>query len=428
MSLIRNLLAVWLTLGIFHRIADESLIRFFAVAMVSVLVSVGFVGETRADRPIIRDVRIGADADRTRFVLEFSESVPYKIFTLAAPGRVVIDLPQTDWSAVSPVDTTARGLVAGYRYGAYQPGITRVVIDMARHGQVLRHFVLPADSATGTGPRVVVDLSPVAETQPTKVMESDGWADYATALAERRAASAVAPQVQQGKRVIVLDPGHGGVDPGAISTTGLREKSIVLAYARRLRDALEATGRYSVVMTRDTDIYLKLRDRYEVAHTVDAGLFISIHADSHRSARTRGFSVYTLSENASDKEAEALAQKENLSDVIAGTDLTGYEEDVTSILISLAQQSVKASSASFAEILVEEMGKTVQLLRNPHRFAGFAVLKSPNVPSVLVELGFLSNRADEKVLRTPERQQKMVTSMIKAIDEFFERKELLERS
>lgn len=379
-----------------------------------------------ADRPAIKDVRIGVGPDQTRFVLEFSASVPYRVFSLADPGRVVIDMPQTDWSALSPETIDSSGLVSGYRYGAYQPGITRVVIDLAKPASVRRHFALPADG--GTGPRIVIDMAPASATQPQAAMESGGWAEYANALAQQRAEDRAAPAVQDGRRVVVLDPGHGGVDPGAIGASGVREKTIVLAFAKNLKDVLEATGRYRVVMTRSDDTYIKLRDRYEVAHAAEAGLFISIHADSHSSASLRGMSFYTLSEKASDKEAEALAQKENLSDVIAGTDLTGYEEDVTSILISLAQQSVKASSASFAEALVQEMGRSVKLLRNPHRFAGFAVLKSPNVPSVLIELGFLSNRSDEQILRQPDRQRKTAAAMARAIDTFFDRKELLERS
>ncbi|HAJ21682.1 MAG TPA: N-acetylmuramoyl-L-alanine amidase, partial [Rhodospirillaceae bacterium] len=256
-----------------------------------------------------------------------------------------------------------------------------------------------------------------------------GWDAYAQELARSSPAIATpGPPPGSNKRVVVLDPGHGGVDPGAISTSGVYEKKVVLTYAKALKKALEATGRYDVVLTRDRDIFIPLRDRYQIAHEVNAGLFISLHADSHNSSSLRGLSVYTLSDKASDKEAEALATKENRSDLLAGTDLTGYEADVTSILISLAQQSVKQSSAYFAEILVDEMQTSARLLRNPHRFAGFAVLKSPNIPSVLIELGYLSNKSDEATLMSATHQTKMADGMVRSIDLYFDRKEKLERS
>ncbi|MDF1750618.1 MAG: N-acetylmuramoyl-L-alanine amidase [Alphaproteobacteria bacterium] len=377
---------------------------------------------------VLADARIGEREGETRFVLEFDRAVPFKVFTLAGPDRVVIDLPSVDWKGPAQDEVKGRGLIGGYRHGLFKPGITRVVIDLAAPASVVRHFAL--DAAEGYGPRVVIDLGPVSKTQPSTVaMESAGWDEYAQILAKSSPAIATpGPPPGSTKRVVVLDPGHGGVDPGAISTSGIYEKKVVLSYAKALKKALEATGRYDVVMTRDRDIFIPLRDRYEVAHSVNAGLFISLHADSHNSSSLRGLSIYTLSDKASDREAEALAAKENRSDLLAGTDLTGYEADVTSILISLAQQSVKQSSAYFAEILVDEMKTSARLLRNPHRFAGFAVLKSPNIPSVLIELGYLSNKSDEASLMSAKHQAKMADGMVRSIDLYFDRKEKLERS
>jgi N-acetylmuramoyl-L-alanine amidase len=406
-------------------------VRRLAAAL-AVLVGLGAAaagpGPALADAPVLADARIGERDGETRFVLEFDTGVPYKIFTLSGPDRVVIDLPSVEWKGPPSGQADGRGLIAGYRHGLFKPGITRVVIDLAAPARVEKHFKLGASGSSG--PRLVVDLAPAQRTvQSSEVQESGGWAAYEAELARASPAQATpGPMPNSSKRVVVLDPGHGGVDPGAIGASGIYEKHVVLSYAKVLADALRATGRYSVVMTRDRDIFLPLRDRYAVAHEVGAGLFLSIHADSNHSAKLQGLSVYTLSEKASDAEAEALARKENLSDVLAGTDLTGYEADVTSILISLAQQSVKQSSVNFAETLVEEMEKSVKLLRNPHRFAGFAVLKSPNVPSVLIELGFLSNERDEAALRSPERQRLMAIGMVRAIDRYFERKEALERS
>ncbi len=378
--------------------------------------------------PFLSDARIGEREGETRFVLEFDRAVPYKIFTLAGPDRVVIDLPSVEWRGPQSGQVAGRGLIGGYRHGLFKAGITRVVIDLAAPATVIRHFAL--DASDDSGPRIVLDLGPVARTvQSEEPQESPGWAAYSAELSRSSpAVASIGPPPGSTKRIVVLDPGHGGVDPGAIGSSGSYEKDIVLSYAKTLKAALEATGRYDVVLTRDRDIFVPLRERYEAAHRVNAGLFLSLHADSHNSASLRGLSVYTLSDTASDKEAEALAAKENRSDVLAGTDLTGYETDVTSILISLAQQSVKQSSAYFAEILVQEMQQSAKLLRNPHRFAGFAVLKSPNVPSVLIELGYLSNRKDEADLMSSDRKARMAAGMVRSIDLYFDRKEKLERS
>lgn len=409
--------------------AAKSWIGRIVLLLAWAVLSVTSPGNLSAEGPALTDARIGLNSGQTRFVLEFSQNVPYKIFTLAGPDRVVIDLPSVAWKGPETGQISERGLIRGYRHGLFKPGITRVVIDLAGPASVFRHFQLGASG--NAGPRIVIDLAPAPVTiQSTEPETSDDWAAYSEEL-ERTAPSftTAVPPADSGRRVVVLDPGHGGVDPGAIGASGIYEKKVVLAFGKILADALTATGRYDVVMTRDRDIFIPLRERYEVAHSVNAGLFVSIHADSHNNAALRGLSVYTLSEKASDKEAEALAAKENLSDVLAGTDLTGYEADVTSILISLAQTSVKQSSSTFAELLVEQMTtNSVQLLRNPHRFAGFAVLKSPNVPSVLVELGFLSNRSDEANLMSNALRQQMANSMVQAIDRYFDQKEAAERS
>ena len=382
----------------------------------------------QSSSPTLSDARIGNRDGQTRFVLEFDRAPPYRIFALAGPDRVVIDLPSVVWNDPKSGQAVGRGLIAGYRHGLFKPGVTRVVIDLAAPASVARNFTLGADD--DAGPRIVVDLTPAAATaQSTEPVESPGWAAYSEKLS-RATPVAARPDPPPGptKRVVVVDPGHGGIDPGGIGVSGVYEKNVVLAFAKVLRDALAATGRYDVVMTRDRDIYIPLRDRYKLADSVGAELFISLHANIYKSATLRGFSVYTLSDKASDKETAALAQKENLSDVLAGTDLTGYEADVTSILISLAQQSVNQSSTRFAETLVKEMRRSTELLKKPHRFAGFAVLKSPNVPSVLVELGYLSNRSDEANLCSPKWRRPMAAAMVSAIDRFFDYKEKMERS
>jgi N-acetylmuramoyl-L-alanine amidase len=221
--------------------------------------------------------------------------------------------------------------------------------------------------------------------------------------------------------MILLDPGHGGIDPGATSRSGdVQEKIVTLAMARELRRQLEATGRYRVALTRDGDEFVALRDRLALARAYDADLFISLHADSERSADVRGLSIYTLSETASDEEAGALASRENRADLIGGIDLSRERPQVASILIDLAQRETMNRSVAFARMVVAELGREIDLLpTRPHRFAGFAVLRAPDVPSVLIELGYLSNRTEERRLINVGYRRDLARGVVRAVDHYF---------
>lgn len=222
-----------------------------------------------------------------------------------------------------------------------------------------------------------------------------------------------------GTPVVVIDPGHGGVDPGAIGVSGIYEKYITLAVARELKAQLEKNHRYKVYLTRDRDVFIRLRDRIAIARQYNADLFISLHADSVANPQMKGLSVYTLSQNSSDAEAQALADKENKADLIAGIDLSHESADVANILIDLAQRETMNRSAGFAGGVVDEVGREIDLLGNSHRFAGFAVLKAPDVPSVLVEMGYLSNEQEERALRQPAHRAKLALGISRAVDRFF---------
>jgi N-acetylmuramoyl-L-alanine amidase len=224
--------------------------------------------------------------------------------------------------------------------------------------------------------------------------------------------------------VVVIDAGHGGVDPGATGVDGTHEKELVLSLAKALRAALESTGKYTVVMTRDSDIFLSLKARVAVGRRANADLFVSLHADSAPGSGVRGASVYTLSEKASDKEAEALAKSENQSDIIAGVDLTNEGDIVTSILIDLAQRETKNNAVKFAQVLVPELQRAGEVTQKSHRFAGFRVLKAPDVPSVLIEVGYLSSREDESVMNTNRWRKRMADSIVRAIDRYFRQNRL----
>jgi N-acetylmuramoyl-L-alanine amidase len=219
--------------------------------------------------------------------------------------------------------------------------------------------------------------------------------------------------------LVYIDPGHGGDDPGTIGRSGIYEKDITIAVAKELQRQLLASGRYRVKLTRETDRFVALRDRFEMARLDHADLFISLHADANPFFDARGATVYTLSETASDAETEALAAKENKSDLIDGVDLSNQNKAVTSILIDLAQRETKNRSAAFAELLVHEMAQVTLMLRNSHRFAGFAVLKAPDIPSVLIELGYLSDSQDEALLLSPAHRAKLAGAMLHAIDGYY---------
>lgn len=231
--------------------------------------------------------------------------------------------------------------------------------------------------------------------------------------------SSTADGTDRVRPVVVIDPGHGGVDPGAIGVNGVMEKTLTLAVALELHRLLESTGRYRVVLTRSDDEYVGLRERIARARGARGDLFLSLHADSVGRPHTRGASVYTLSERASDAEAERLAAKENKADIIAGADLGEHDAVVATILIDLAQRGTKNKAVGFADLVAEEIGAVTPLLRRHRRFAGFAVLKAPDIPSVLIELGYLSNASDARKLASAAHQQRMVRAIARAVDRYF---------
>jgi N-acetylmuramoyl-L-alanine amidase len=234
---------------------------------------------------------------------------------------------------------------------------------------------------------------------------------------------------RSGKPVVVLDPGHGGNDPGATSLTGAYEKNIVLALARDVKAQLDKDGKVLCQLTRDRDVFIPLRERVAVARSANADLFISLHADTVTDSDIRGLSVYTLSRTASDAEAQALADKENKADIVGGIDLSNESPEVTNILIDLVQRETMNLSAVFANYVIKEVSQeTHELLQNTHRFAGFAVLKAPDVPSVLIETGYLSNESDEQMLRRPDYRAKLAKALARAVEGYFAKTQKARRS
>lgn len=365
----------------------------------------------------VTSARIGDYPAKTRFVLDLDAPVRYEIFALADPYRIVIDLPEVDWRLEQGSDPKSP-IISGYRFGLFKPGNARMVIDVTRPVVIAKSFLLGPTG--GRGHRLVIDLKPVDR---ASFMAALHRAEPPPPPPQSAAMRVPEPRGLDPRKLIAIDPGHGGVDPGAIGVTGAHEKDITLAVGRELAKALRATGRYRVILTRDTDVFVQLRERIHIAQKAGAHLFISLHADSIADRRVRGSSVYTLSETASDKEAAALAAKENRADLIAGVDLTDQSQTVARILIDLSQRMTMNESAVFAKGLTGELGKSIRLLRNTHRFAGFAVLKAPSIPSVLIEMGYLSNPTDERQLRQSRHQRKIASAIVRAIDRYFARQQ-----
>jgi N-acetylmuramoyl-L-alanine amidase len=401
-------------------------------------------------KPAITDARLGVEPGLTRVVISLSQRSDFRVFTLADPYRVVIDMSEVEWKVPSGNKLRGQGLVAGMRYGLFKAGTSRVVLDLMEPSEVARAELLPAEN--GEPLRLLVDLRPVSDTQfrtqlkdpavaysavasiapATKPARSEsggsgGSGGAGAGALGGSAAKQPTEEPKRGKPVIVIDPGHGGIDPGAIGATA-NEKELTLAVARAVKQELEATGKFRVLLTRSRDVYIPLRERFGLAREKGAELFISLHADSHNDPLTRGASVYTLSEKASDAESAALAAKENKSDIIAGVDLSKQSNVVSNILIDLAQRDTKNMSTRFASLLVRELKDQTMLLGNTHRYAGFAVLKAPDVPSVLVEMGYISSSKDEALLSSSAHQQKLARAIRQAVENYFSWQELVHRT
>lgn len=359
------------------------------------------------------DARLAGDGQRTRLILDLTRPVAFRAFTLANPYRVILDLPDVAFAFQSERTQAKRGLITGYRYGLFAPGKARMVLDVGEPVAIDKAFVLEA--ADGQPARLVLDL--------VRTDAASFGASVATAAEARGAPAPVAPPADDGdpRPVIVLDPGHGGIDSGTTGASPYAEKNIVLDVALALRDRLEATGRYRVVLTRSTDVFVPLGERVRLARSSRAALFVSIHADALAAGdgQARGASVYTLAETASDAEAARLAEKENKADLIAGVDLSQESDEVAGILFDLAQRETRNFSALFARTLVGAMKSAGNVHKSPLKSAGLRVLRAHDVPSVLVEVGYMSSREDLKLMTSEAWRDKVATAMGEAVDSFF---------
>lgn len=366
--------------------------------------------------PAATDVRIGGDDKQTRFVVDLSQKIDLAAFTLADPYRVVIDLPQVTFKLSAKAGEQSRGLVKAFRYGLIMQGGSRIVLDTKGPVRIDKAFAL--DAADGQPARLVLDLSPTDRDSFKRTISLENRSPRSSSVKPSEAAPQAAGDTRP---LIVLDPGHGGIDNGTKAASGEMEKDLVLQFALTLRAKLEHSGKYRVAMTRSDDTFIPLAERVRFARAHGAALFVSVHADAipRREGQAEGATVYTLSEHASDAEAARLAEAENKADVIAGVDLTAEPGDVANILVDLAQRETKTYSAQFARTLVGELKATARLHKNPMKAAGFKVLTAPDVPSVLVELGYMSTKDDLKLLTSTVWQTKTAAALSQAVDTFF---------
>ena len=366
-------------------------------------------------------VKLEGEQSQTTFEIELSRGVTAEVFTLANPFRVIIDLPDVTFHLPEGSGTRGKGLINAFRYGLFAERKARVVIDTI--GPVK---ITSATMAHGTAAGSVILRVVMSETDAKSFADGTG----ATRRDETQAKAEVGdvPPVRKNPRarpIIVIDPGHGGIDPGASGINNVSEKTLVLAVAQRLQAILAKSGAFDVRLTRTSDVFVSLDRRLKFSADQGADLFVSLHADSIAEANLaegiRGATVYTLSERASDEQARKMAEKENASDLIAG--LQGVDQDgkdqVKNILIDLMKRETSNFSADFSNVLVLRLKRSIAMARDPQRSAAFKVLKQTHAPSVLVELGYLTNSKDQQEMATPAWQEKVSGAIAAAVTTYF---------
>jgi N-acetylmuramoyl-L-alanine amidase len=403
-------IAAWLLLAVAASVA-------WSAARAQTLLLAGDPAVITEPPAVASDARLAGDDRQTRLVVDLSHKIDMRAFTLADPYRVVIDIPEVNFQLPAKTGERGRGLVKAFRYGLVMPGGSRIVIDVTGPVRVNKAFVV--DPSEGEPARMVVDLAPV---------DRDTFM-RASAIDNRLPRRAEPPPLRHDgddhpadpRPVIVLDPGHGGIDTGTHGPRGELEKTLVLEFATMLRDKLEKTGKYRVAMTRSDDTFVPLAERVRFARLRHAELFISIHCDAlvRGEGDADGASIYTLSAQASDAEAQRLADAENRADVIAGVDLAAEPSDIADILIDLAQRETKTFSSHFARDVVNEFKAAARLHKHPLKSAGFRVLKAPDVPSVLIELGYVSSPGDLKQLVSGAWRSRVGDALVRAVATYF---------
>lgn len=379
-----------------------------------------FAGTGLSAQPLAADSAVtvtgmkieAVDARKSRFTVTLSRFVEAKTFVIERPDRVVIELPETHFPADAKANPGKGGMISAVRYGLFAPGRSRIILEIS-NPSAIRKTVL--ENTPDGEAELVVELTRTDRDAFHKAALAD-----AIANARQPVTSSLAPVAADDRRpLIVLDPGHGGIDSGA-RTGDILEKDIVFSFAKTLKDMLDSEGKYRVMLTRDSDTFVSLNGRVALARAMRADLFISIHADTISTAQqVRGLTVYTGSEKATDAESARLAERENKADAVGGIEVAQAPEDIADILQELTMRETRSFSNRLAGVLVAHLDKVMPLNKNPHREAGFRVLRAPDIPSALIELGYMSSSKDIDLLMSEEWRSRSAEALVKALNQYF---------
>ncbi len=391
--------------------------RIFALAIIILAVFTSFSAHAQFEIPIALDVRVAGDKEASRIIVDFDRPVVGMPQLLEHPWRLVLDFDRIGFG-FDPEPERWTGMVSDLRWGDMSEVNSRIIFEVEQPFRIVN--IENVENAETNTHRIIVDLA-LSDAETFKAALLDRMRTSAVVNRDGKSGRLGDPSAapsRSGAFRIVVDPGHGGIDTGALGRGRTIEKEITLAFSRELKAELETRPGIEVIMTRDSDIFIPLNDRVQFARQHNADLFVSIHADSVRQRYVRGATVYTISEKASDSVAAEIAESENKSDAIAGLTFEDQPDDVSDILIDLARRETLGFSVQFARLAVDSISDEVRMIKNPHRHAGFRVLRAPDVPSVLIELGFLSNADDEKLLNQEDWRAKVATQIATAVENF----------
>lgn len=408
----------------------------------------------------IINIRLSTNNNNERIVFDLDSKTTFNAFTLVKPDRLVVDFANTSQNITAP-DVKTDKVIDAIRVGKFSDTDTRLVFDLNANSKIIKNFYL-APSQDNKNHRIVIDfefnkkdletedligkliednnlygiepevldeiINEILSNQKTETVKTSISKASATTKPQNTEILGKQPTnivfdvspSQTRKPRIIIDAGHGGRDPGAIGRNKTKEKILTLIYAKSLKEALDSTGKYKVYLTRSQDYFVDLRERTAMARRYKGDLFISIHADSSPNKKARGLSIYTLSQTASDTRTAQLAQKENKADIIGGLNLYGEYQDTINTLVDISRQQSMNDSKKFAKILERELGnRSVSASGEMKKFGNFAVLTSADMPSILLEIGFLSNKTDERMIRSFGYKTKIVNSLVSTIDKYF---------
>ncbi|WP_250982754.1 N-acetylmuramoyl-L-alanine amidase [Rhizobium sp. CG4] len=385
-----------------------------AVTFFSVPNAAFAIGES--SRMVASAARIAGNEARTRVVIDFAEEPEFEVHYLDSPERIVVDLPSTDF-AFPAKDLEAAGLFRDVRFGTMDEGRARIVLTAKKPVRLAISEVQP--NSEGNGVRLVLDAEITDKATFAGLVKDQSWQPPSPVTTASVDGAVSGKSDRQAQFIIAVDAGHGGIDNGAQGgKTGTHEKDITLAFAKELTERLNKEPGIQAVLTRESDEFLALSERVQIARQKGANLLISLHADTLKQKGIRGATVYTISDRASDRMAAELAERENLSDELAGVAMPASQPEVADILLDLTRRETQAFSVTLAGNILASFEGQIGLINNPHRYAGFRVLQAPDIPSILLEMGFLSNPEDEKLLLDVEWRKKLADVMAKAVGKY----------